>query len=196
MSLLRTTTLVLAFIGMLGSAAAQTTSPKTGAGPEGALPGPNATTPAADQHSPQADQSAQPVPGAWPGSDTVPSTISEQHAADDKLITAAHTFKNLKADERATIFNGLKDSSSPHQLAAEVGAAEIGIELPYSIELRPLPDAVVSKVPQTKGYSYVAAGNKVLLVRAATRFVVAVIDDPAAAATTGAGSGSLSSPSR
>ena len=181
MASLRHIAFMLALVGTVVPAAAQRTFPQTGPAPEGALPGPNATPAQADQHSSNVDNNVQPVPGAMPGSSTIPSTISEKNAADDKLIIVAYTFKNLTADERATIFNGLKNGS------AQPLNAEIGTELPVSVKLRPLPNEVVAQVPQTKGYDYIAANNKVFLVQAPTRFVVAVIDEPAAA-TTGSGS--------
>jgi hypothetical protein len=103
-----------------------------------------------------------------PGSDTVPSTLSEKNAADDKLITVAYTFKNLSDEQRRTIYEALKDQSVP----ASAPKVEIGAELPIAIELRPVPREVVTRVPQTNGYEYTVAGNKVLLVSPPTRIVV------------------------
>ena len=53
--------------------------------------------------------------------------------------------------------------------------AEVGVELPSSVELRPVPQEVVGRVPQTNGYYYTVTGNKVLLVSPPTRIVVAEI---------------------
>ena len=44
------------------------------------------------------------------------------------------------------------------------------------IELRPVPDEVAARVPQTRGYRYVVASNRVLLV-GASRIVVGVFAD-------------------
>jgi hypothetical protein len=111
--------------------------------------------------------------------------MSEKHAADDKLIIVAYTFKDLSAEERAALASGLATRGAPVALDAEIGT-----ELPMSVDLRPLPDGVVAKVPRAKGYVYVASKDKkVFLVQAMTRFVVAVLDEPAAA-TVGAGSSS------
>src|SRR5690348_7068054 len=127
---LRSTTLVL---GLLTATFAW--AQDAGTSPQGQVPGPNATQPQADSHSPSGGTSAQPVPGAMPGSDTVPSTISAQHAADDKLITVAHTFKNLKDEERRAVYDALKSQPVP----GPTPSAELGIELPSSFELRPVP---------------------------------------------------------
>jgi hypothetical protein len=182
MGSLRQIAFTIALLATVMPAAAQKTVPDTGGGPHGVLPGPNVSTPQAVQHAPNIDSNVQPVPGTWPGSDTVPSTMSEKNAADDKLPLLAFTFKTLTPDERDAIYQAVK-SNAPSQRVD----AEISIELPHSVELRPLPDEVVAKIPRTKGYAYVVAGNKVLLVQAPTRIVVGVIEQPSAATTTGTG---------
>jgi hypothetical protein len=165
-NLLRSTILALALCGA-GFASAQ----NSGTSPEGQVPGPNATQPQADGHSSGGGTPVQPVPGAMPGSDTVPSKLSEKNAADDKLITVAYTFKNLTDEQRRTIYEALK-AQPP---AGPGPSAEIGVELPIAIELRPVPREVVTRVPQTDGYEYTVAGNKVLLVSPPTRIVVGEI---------------------
>jgi hypothetical protein len=182
MGTLRLVALTVALLGTVMPAAAQKTFPDTGGEPHGGLPGPNASTPQAEQHAPNVDTHMQPVPGTWPGSDTVPSTMSEKNAADDKLPILAYTFKTLTPDQRSAIYQAVKGTSASQRVEAEIST-----ELPRSVELRPLPDEVVSKIPQTKGYAYMVADNKVLLVQAPTRIVVGIIEPPSAAATTGAG---------
>ena len=112
------------------------------------------------------------VPGAPANTDTVPAKFSEKNAADDKLSTAAYTFKLLTDQQRAAIYTGLKG-----QLAGPAFNADIGIELPPSVELRPVPDDVVARVLQTKDYRYAVADNRVLLVSPVTRYVVGVFMD-------------------
>jgi uncharacterized protein DUF1236 len=112
------------------------------------------------------------VPGAPADTDTVPAKFSEKNAADDKLSTAAYTFKLLTDQQRAAIYTGLKG-----QLAGPAFNADIGIELPPSVELRPVPDDVVARVLQTKDYRYAVADNRVLLVSPVTRYVVGVFMD-------------------
>lgn len=162
--------IVLALCGAV--AFAQGAPRETGAG--GSLPGPNATPPAAQDHSADASNAIQPVPGAMRGSDAVPSTLSEKNAADDKLITVAYTFKNLTADQRQAIFEALKDKS-----AGSAFNADVGIELPSKIEIHTMPDEVVGRVPQTAGYAYAIADNRVLVVSPANRVVVGIFPDVA-----------------
>jgi Protein of unknown function (DUF1236) len=108
--------------------------------------------------------------GAPTDVDTVPAKFSQKNANDDKLITVAYTFKNLSDDQRREISETLK--AQPDSAGVN---AEIGTELPFSVELRPVPDALTARVPQTKGYEYVKAGNRVLLVSPPTRIVVGVL---------------------
>jgi uncharacterized protein DUF1236 len=172
--------LVLALLLTSLSLAAAQDAPRD-TGPRGPLPGPNANPPASAAHPDDGSNRVQPVPGAMPGSDTVPSTISEKNAADDKLITTAYTFKNLTEEQRRAIFEALKDKP-----AGNAFNADVGIVLPSDVDLHDMPDAVTRQVPQTSGYRYTVADNRVLLVSGASRIVVAAIPD-AAAMTAGEG---------
>ena len=122
------------------------------------------------------------VPGAPANTDTVPAKFSEKNAADDKLITLAYTFKLLSDEQRRAIYEGL--TSQP---AGPAFNADIGVELPSSIELRPVPNDVAARVPQTKDYRYAVADNRVLLVSPVGRFVVGVFMDDVQAPKAGEG---------
>jgi hypothetical protein len=84
------------------------------------------------------------IPGAPENSDTVPAKFSEKNAADDKLITVAYTFKLLTDEQRRAIFEALKDRP-----AGAAFNADVGVELPLSVELKAVPDEVTRRVPQT-----------------------------------------------
>src|SRR4029079_677965 len=122
------------------------------------------------------------VPGAPANTDTVPAKFSEKNAADDKLITLAYTFKLLTDEQRRAIYEGLKG-----QGAGPAFNADIGVELPSTIELRPVPNDVAARVPQTKDYRYAVADNRVLLVSPVGRFVVGVFMDDVQAPKAGEG---------
>jgi hypothetical protein len=162
-TLLRSTILA---ISLFGGGIAWTQD--AGHSPQGQVPGPNATQPQADQHPASAGTSVQPVPGAMPGSDAVPSTLSEKNAADDKLVTVAYTFKNLTDEQRRAIYQALK-SQPPSGSAPD---ASVGVVLPPAVELRPVPQEVAARVPQVNSCQYTVAGDKVLLVSPETRAVV------------------------
>ena len=188
-NLLRSTAIMLALVGSI-AASAQDAPRDTGAavdagkpsdtGPRGPLPGPNANPPQSIAHPADASNPVQPVPGAMPGSDTVPSRLSEKNAADDKLITIAYTFKTLTDEQRRAIYQALKG-----QPAGSAFNADIGTELPASVELKPMPNAVAAQVPQTKDYQFAVADNRVLLVSPASRIVVGVFPDAKGLETTG-----------
>ena len=63
----------------------------------------------------------------------MPAKFSEQNAADDKLSIAAYTFKLLTEEQRRAIYTALKG-----QPAGPAFNADIGVELPSSVELRPM----------------------------------------------------------
>jgi len=111
------------------------------------------------------------VPGAPANNDTVPAKFSAKNAADDELITIAYIFKTLTDDERRAIYQSLKD-----QAAGSAFDADIGTKVPPGIELRPVPDEVAARVPQTRDYRYAVAKDRVLLV-GTSRIVVGVFAD-------------------
>ena len=153
--LVRTSALALAFVGSVGLAAAQQQPP------------PNASPPGSAVFV----NGVLAVPGAPASTDTVPAKFSAKNAADDKLITIAYTFKTLTDDERRAIYQSLKD-----QPAGSAFDADIGTKVPPGIELRPVPDEVAARVPQTRDYRYAVAKDRVLLV-GTSRIVVGVFAD-------------------
>src|SRR5215475_3206816 len=83
------------------------------------------------------------VPGAPADTDMVPAKFSAKNAADDQLITVAYTFKLLTDDERRAIYQALAG-----ERAESAFNADVGDELPAEVELRAVPDAVATRVPQ------------------------------------------------
>src|SRR5258706_12882463 len=182
--LLRTGALALAFAGVVGiSGAAQVKKPRTPADaqqrsqqekaqqtPSGKMggeePGSQAQTPKPQENAVFVN-GALAVPGAPANTDTVPAKFSKKNAADDELITVAYTFKTLTDDERRAIYQALK--GQPYSAFN----ADVGTEVPPGIELRPVPNEVAARVPQTRDYRYTVANDRVLLV-GTNRIVVGV----------------------
>ena len=162
--LLRTSALALAFVASIGLAAAQQRPPPADAQQKSQAP--SAAPPATAVFV----NGALAVPGAPANTDTVPAKFSTKNADDDALITVAYTFKTLTDDERRAIFEALKG-----QPAAAVNA-DVGTELPPGIELRPVPNEVTERVPQTRDYRYAVGNGRVLLV-GTSRIVVGVFGD-------------------
>lgn len=171
-------------VTLLGSAAAwsqqPSATPDAGNSPHGQVPGPNATPPQAHQSATDGSNPVQPVPGAMPGSDAVPSTLSAKNAADDKLMITAYTLMQLTDEQRRAIYQAIsaKSSSNATTVAGGPTGAEIGSVLPEAIPLAAVPDDVAAQVPATKGFQYVKAGDKVLLVSPPNRIVVGVMTPP------------------
>jgi Protein of unknown function (DUF1236) len=115
------------------------------------------------------------VPGAPANTDTVPAKYSAKNDADDHQIIAAYTFKTLTPEQRRAIVQALKQG--PGAPAAPRLKAELGQVIPPAVQLRPVPDEVAAKVPQTKGYQYAATDTGVVLVSPATRYVAGALAD-------------------
>jgi hypothetical protein len=182
--LLWTSALALVFAGSVGLAAAQQQSPPADAQqrsqqenaqqtPSGKMGKEEPSSHAPTQPQPNAAfvNGALAVPDAPANTDTVPAKFSQKNAADDQLITTAYTFKTLGDDERHAIYEALKG-----QPTGSAFNADIGTELPPGIELRPVPDDLAARVPQTKDYRYAATSDRVLLV-GTSRIVAGVFAD-------------------
>jgi hypothetical protein len=168
---LRGTSLVFALLGAAAVAATHVipaAAQDSGSSPSAQVPGPNAASPEADAHAASPNIPVQPVPGAMPDSDTVPSTLSAKNAADDQLIVVAYAFKHLTPEQRRVIYDELKGSPPP----GPTPSGETGVELPPQVALLPVPTLVSMRVPETTGYQYTISNNKVLLVWPATRVVM------------------------
>ena len=183
---LRTSAPALAFVAGIGRTAAQQPPPPADAQQKGqqekAQQTQSGQTGAEEpsSHAPSANPPANAVfvngalavPDA-PNTDTVPAKFSAKNAADDALITVAYTFKTLTDEQRRAIFEALKD-----QPASAVNA-DVATELPPGIELRPVPNEVTARVPQTRDYRYAVGNGRVLLV-GTSRVVVGVFGDASA----------------
>jgi hypothetical protein len=184
--LLRTGAFALAFAGSVGISTAQQPPPpgdaqqqsqqeKAQQTPSGKM-GKEEPSSHAPETQPQPNAAfvngALAVPGAPANTDTVPAKYSQKNAADEQLITTAYTFKTLSDDERRAIYEALKG-----QPAGSAFNADIGTELPSGIELRPVPDDLAARVPQTKDYSYAVTHDRVLLV-GTSRVVAGVFGGP------------------
>jgi hypothetical protein len=177
--LVRGSALALALVSGIGLALAQQSPPPADAQQQKAQPTPSGqagkqepSSQTAGEKPPQAGvfvNGALAVPEAPANTDTVPAKFSAKNDADDKLSALAYTFKTLNSEQRRAIYEALKD-----QPAGAAFNADVGVELPSTVELHPVPDEVVRRVPQTKDYRYAVADNRVLLVSPPNRVVVGV----------------------
>ncbi|HVY58626.1 MAG TPA: hypothetical protein VHA77_12315 [Xanthobacteraceae bacterium] len=114
------------------------------------------------------------VPGAPTQTDTTPSKYSEENAKSDRLLLLDYTFKTLTNEQRAAIYRSVERQKGDTR-PLDGSYAAVGLELPVSTDLRPLPKDATEAVPRTKDYRYALAGEKVLLVYPANRYVVGVV---------------------
>src|SRR5215467_13389878 len=185
--LLRTSALALAFVVSVGLAAAQQQPPPADAQQQSQQEKAQQTPSGkmgAEEPSSHAPNAAAPgnaafvngalaVPDAPANTDTVPAKFSAKNAADDALITIAYTFKTLTDDERRAVYQSLKD-----QPAGSAFNADIGTKLPPGIELRPVPEEVAARIPQTRDYRYAVGMDRVLLVGTGRLVVGVFADEP------------------
>ena len=134
-------------------------------------PGSHAETPKPQPTGPFVN-GALSAAGAPADVDTVPAKFSEKNARDDELIIVAYTFKNLSDDERHEIAQALKGEPGTTEFNGDIGSV-----VPFATELRWVPDALASRVSQIKGYQYLKAGNRIMLVSPPTRTIVGVFSE-------------------
>jgi hypothetical protein len=128
------------------------TQPKN---PVGDLSKPAAVTPAEDA---TAGQVTEQVPGATP--QTMPSTISAENAALDKLPTVALQLP-LSDEQKSKIAASLGKAS-----VAPVGnvQATVAQSLPTGVMLQEFPADATAAVPDVSRYKYVKLSDRVLIV--------------------------------
>ena len=162
---------------MIASSVGYTLAQNAGPSPEGQVPGPNATPPQ-DASKPSAStKPIQPVPGAWPDSDAVPSTLSEKNARDDRLPVVAFRLKDLTDEQRQVIYRTVKANMQKNQpLAESIGMpVGVGTVLPRNLPLSPLPADVTNQIPQVKDLQFGFSGDKLVLADPLYHYVLAVI---------------------
>ena len=168
-------TLMLAGVMTLACAVAGAQNPEPS--PQGQVPGPNATQAGTPTDKSPLQPHVQPVPGAMPGSDDVPSTLSEKNARDDELPVAAYRLKTLTDQQRQAIYQSVVGNTRSGRSAAAAGAhsIEVGMVLPPDAPLDPLPTGVANMIPATGGLRYQMVGDKLVLADPLYRQVLAVI---------------------
>ena len=120
--------------------------------------------------------SIQPVPGAMPNTDAVPSALSPKNAQDDALPIAAYRLKHLTDAQRQTIYHALMANRNAAKPAdASTQHFDIGMALPPEAPLQPVPDDLGRSEPGLSGLQYQIVGNQLILVEPFYRQVLAVI---------------------
>ena len=117
------------------------------------------------------------VPGALQDSQTAPAKFSKRTDAADKLSIAAYTLSHLSGQQRDRLQSALHKQMA---LSGEElgGLAEVGAEVPSSVtlkDLEPLPEQLVSELPELKSLVFARFGDKIVLVDPVLHRVLAVV---------------------
>jgi hypothetical protein len=86
---------------------------------------------------------------------------------------------HITNDKAAEFSDRLLATARPEQVNV---AVNVGVALPASVMLAPLPAEVVDIVPEFRGYDYVVANNEIVIVQPSSREVVDVISTGGATA--------------
>jgi hypothetical protein len=80
----------------------------------------------------------------------------------------------LAADDRVFVRRNVDQGPA---MRLGIGDISVGMSLPSSVELRPVPSVVVDRIPDLEGHQYFYYENEVVIVDPETRQVVYVIDN-------------------
>lgn len=109
-------------------------------------------------------------PGVSRDGPTVPSKVSQRNAALDGLPIMAQPLALTDA-QKQQIVGSVRDAK-PQAVAVALKPSDL---LPYGVALHAFPQQVQQQVPAVAGLQFVKLGDKILLVRAPNRIVVAEI---------------------
>jgi hypothetical protein len=118
-------------------------------------------------------------PGAPKDVDTAPAKFSARTAADDALPIAGYSLRHLTDDQRRAISASVRNEKTTQaEPAGGADFATIGALVPTAIALtglRPLPDSVVSNIPEMRSVMFARSGDKLALINPRTRVVIGVL---------------------
>lgn len=179
--MLRTTAILLAFLGGTALALAQASG-----GPDPAQAGSDPSMSQPQPHPGQLDRNPAAAVGATEGSaQNAEHLPSPQDAAKHNAAVAAHDKipivglgLGLTEEQQREIYQSIAQSGSETTATgSSAGAADVKVSeiVPESLELRPLPESVTAKFPNTRGYEYAQLKDRLLLAEPHRHAVVTVI---------------------
>jgi hypothetical protein len=125
------------------------------------------------------DKGTLTAPGAPQDVDTAPAKFSDRNTADDALPIAGYTLKHLTDDQRRAISASVRSEKTTRtEPAGGTDFATVGAIVPTAIALtglRPLPESVVSNIPELKSVMFARSGDKLVLVNPRTLVVIGVL---------------------
>ncbi len=180
------------FVAAYGIAFAQAPAPQGGPAPAQAGDDPSMAPPTASQPSvapPEKPGNPESTVGLAPSDQPVNNTKqnvagqfvpSPEETAKympsifehDRQPTISHTF-NFTGDQKRVIADALAKDTGGNLPKDGVAVSEV---LPSSVEVKPIPEALLSQMPWIRNYGYAKDGSRIVLVDPYLRFVAAVIE--------------------
>ena len=100
---------------------------------------------------------------------TMPSTLSPDNAALDKLPVMTRGFVFDEAQRKHILESVMADNKSAAQISNEIQPA---MRLPEGVEMHELPGDVVREMPSLSGRRYVRLNDRILIVNPNNRGIV------------------------
>jgi hypothetical protein len=159
-----------------GTSNAATTKPSTAAAPNQANePGKAATArePASSTNSAATTGNGRQKPGAAPTG----SAGLNQAGSGNEGRSNVNTNVNIEPQQQSRIVETLRSRHSDAVVNNVNFSVSVGAVVPEHVHYRPLPDEIVSIVPQYRGYDYVIVHDEVVIVEPKTRKIVTVLHE-------------------
>ena len=106
------------------------------------------------------------VPAAAQGTPAHPGAEVNPAAVPSLKLTAA---------QKQTIYSSIS-SQKQRETAPPTFHAAVGVVVPSSVDLQPLPKTIVELIPELKDYAYAMVTNQVLLVDPKSKQVIEIIN--------------------
>jgi hypothetical protein len=108
---------------------------------------------------------------------TIPSALSPANAADDHLSWMSRMLPLTDAQKQALRTGILREQKGGGVAASDprIAQAKIGNVLPSSVAMHELPADAAQQVPEARGFTYVRAGDRVLIVHPVDWTVVGIL---------------------
>ena len=101
------------------------------------------------------------------------SGASAQQQAQPLAPEATAPALKLSAAQKQTIFQSLSSRSQKNNPAPPGFRAAVGMHVPETIELMPMPDTLAGVIPEVKGYEIAMVEKQVVVVDPKSKIVVA-----------------------
>ncbi|MGN6461751.1 MAG: DUF1236 domain-containing protein [Pseudolabrys sp.] len=104
------------------------------------------------------------------------TTVITREPVETRTVVTQGAPLQLSPAQRTVIYRTVtRERVAP--VAPPTVRYEVGMRVPDTVELQPVPDTVVTEVPAIRSYKYMTVNNRVWLVDPATSQIVAEVDE-------------------